>query len=155
MKIRKAKENDINAITSLTVRAWKGATVAEVMEQRHGLVQDRRWYAYKSAELRDFCRRHLDKVFVAEEDGRIVGYATYSISVHRKIGTVGNNAVDPDYRNRGIGSALHQKVLAQLKKEGMLFAFVSTLSHDEPAQKMYEKHGFTELCRTIHLMKKL
>ena len=155
MNIRRAKTSDINAITSLTVRAWKGATVAEVMEKKHGLVQGRRWYAYKSAELREFCRRHLDRVFVAEEEGRIVGYATYNISLHRKIGTVGNNAVDPDFRNRGIGSALHRRVLAQLKKEGMVFAFVSTLAHDEPAQRMYEKHGFTELCRSIHSMKKL
>jgi ribosomal-protein-alanine N-acetyltransferase len=155
MKIRKAKKSDINAITSLTVRAWKGATVAEAMEKKHGLVQGRRWYAYKSADLRDFCRQHLRRVFVAEEDGRIVGYATYNISLQRKIGTVGNNAVDPDFRGRGIGSALHKTVLAQLKKEGMILAFVSTLAHDEPAQRLYERHGFTELCRSIHYMKKL
>jgi ribosomal protein S18 acetylase RimI-like enzyme len=155
MKIRKAKKSDINAITSLTVRAWKGFTVAEAMEKEHGIVQGRRWYAYKSSELRDFCRHHLNRVFVAEQDGRVVGYATYNISLERKIGTIGNNAVDPDFRCRGIGSELHKKVLAQLKKEGMVLAFVSTLAHDEPAQRLYGKHGFTELCRSVHYMKKL
>jgi len=155
MEIRKARESDISAIVSLTVRAWKGVTFAEMIEDKYGIVEGRRWYSYKSEEIEEFCRSSLDKVFVAEEEGKIVGYAIYTLDFARKMGTVGSNAVDPDYRNRGIGSALHREVLSQMKREGMIFAFVTTMVNDLPARRMYEKHGFVELCRSIHYIQKL
>jgi len=155
MRIRKAKEIDIPEIVSLTQISWEGATIAELLEKKYGIIGGKRWYEYKGEEIKSFCKNNLDKVLVAEEDNKIVGYATYYIDENRKVGTVGNNAVHPNFRGRGIGSALHKKVLEELEKAGMEIALVSTLEIDKPAQHVYEKHNFKEFARTIHYSKKL
>jgi len=155
MQIRKAKEVDISEIVSLTQMAWEGATVAQLLEKKYGIVEGKKWYEYKGKEIENFCKNNLDKVLVAEENSKVVGYATYYLDKDRKIGTVGNNAVHPDFRGRGIGSALHKEVLEELKKADMEIALVSTLEIDKPAQHVYEKHNFKEFAHTIHYSQKL
>jgi len=155
MQIRKEREADISEIVSLTQMSWEGATIAELLEKKYGIIEGKKWYEYKGKEIENFCKNNLNKVLVAEEDNKIVGYATYYLDKDRKVGTVGNNAVHPDFRGRGIGSALHKSVLEELKKADMKIAVVSTLEVDKPAQHIYEKHGFKELARTIHYSQKL
>ena len=49
MHIRKAKKEDVKAIVDLTPRAWEGATVAQLMEERHrGVTAGKKWYEYKA-----------------------------------------------------------------------------------------------------------
>jgi len=155
MQIRKAKETDISEIVSLTEKSWEGATFAELLEKKYGIIEGKRWYEYKGKEIENFRKNNLDKVLVAEENGKVVGYATYHLDKDRKIGTVGNNAVHPDFRGRGIGSALHKEVLKELKNADMKIAVVSTLEVDKPAQHIYEKHNFKEIARIIHYSQKL
>ena len=155
VEIRKARESDIKDIVELTERIWKGYTIAELLEKRYGLIGGKPWYEYKKNEIERFCKARLEWVFVAEVDGKIVGYATYSLDFERKVGEVLNNGVDPSYRGRGIGSSLHERVLQTFKEAGMEIAFVSTLEIDIPAQNMYKKYGFKELARSIHYSQKL
>lgn len=155
VKIGKAKKKDIDEILSLTEKIWKGFTMAELLEKKYGQIGGKPWYEYKKEEIRKFCEEHLEWVFVAEINGKIVGYATYILDFERKIGIVGNNGAEPSHRGKGIGSALHKKVLQTLKNKGMEIALVSTLEIDIPAQNMYKKHGFEELTRTIHYSQKL
>ena len=64
-----------------------------------------------------------------------------------------NNAVDPAYQGRGIGSALHREVLRRIVEAGMEVIMVQTLENLAAARKMYEKHGFREASRSlIYLM---
>lgn len=155
VKIRKAKQQDIKEIVEMTEKVWKGYTVAELLEKRHGKIGGKDWWKYKQKEIENFCKNHLQWVFVAEIDGKIVGYATYSLDHERKVGEVLNNGVLPEYRGRGIGSSLHKTVLEELKKIGMEIAFVQTLEIDIPAQKMYQKHGFKQLTKAIFYSQKL
>lgn len=41
-------------------------------------------------------------------------------------------------------------IVDHFRKEGLRVAYVMTMAHDIPAQKVYEKLGFKELARTIH-----
>lgn len=155
MNIRRARQEDIRYITGLTQRAWEGFTKAELTEKRHGIRGGKSWYEHKSREIRDFCDNHLNWVLVAEENGRVVGYATYALDNEKKTGIVGNNAVDPACRGKGIGSALHNTVLERFREAGMEIAEVVTMEIDAPARRVYEKHGFKELFRSIHYTQKL
>ena len=83
-----------------------------------------------------------DHAFVALVNGTVVGFAAYR--VEGDTGVIANNAVDNRYRGNGIGGQLYEKVLSEMKKNGVQFARVLT-GGDEghaPARRAYEKAGF-------------
>ncbi|HRR95768.1 MAG TPA: GNAT family N-acetyltransferase [Candidatus Ratteibacteria bacterium] len=155
IKIRKARSEDIEEIVKMTEKVWDGYTIAELLEKKYGKIAGKEWYQYKKREVENFCKSHIDWVFVGEVNGKIIGYSTYTLDFERKIGEVGGNGVLPEFRGKGIGSSLHKKVLEEMRKEGMEIAIVSTLEIDIPAQRMYIKHGFQELVKSIFYTQKL
>ena len=150
MEIRKAIPEDIARILEITKVAWGTYSMARLMEDRYGIIGGKRCWEYKVMDLKRQCEEALDRIFVAVEDGKVSGYATFGVDETRKIGHVLNNAVDPEFQRRGIGSALHRRVLDELKERGMSFAVVTTMEHDLPARRIYEKHGFQEIAKSVH-----
>ena len=150
MEIRKYRESDLAEIEAITRVAWKGVIIAELLEARHGVLGGKSAIEWKVEQVSCGCREHPDSLFVAEEDGRVVGYACFHLDPRRSLGEVGNNAVHPDFRGRGIGSALNRHILDFFRAQGLRFAQVSTLESDLPAQHVYFKNGFRELVRSIH-----
>jgi ribosomal protein S18 acetylase RimI-like enzyme len=148
--IRSYAAEDLPAIKSITMNGWAGYTVHQLIEQRHGEIGGRSWAEWKTDSIVDFCGKHPDLSIVAVVDGKIAGYAAFQTNDETGIGTVMNNAVSPDYRGRGIGTALNIEILTLLKQAGMKIARVSTLDHDAPAKRIYEKNGFREITKTVH-----
>lgn len=79
-----------------------------------------------------------DGCFVMEDSGKIVGTAA-TISYEARFAWIGMVLVDPDYRNRGIGTTLLQRTIEYLDGAG-----IPTLKLDAtPAGKpLYKKLGF-------------
>lgn len=91
-------------------------------------------------------------VLVSETNGKIVGFATFTMNKETGIGEIGNNAVVPDCQGIGIGSAQHNTVLDIFRQNGMKYALVSTGYEDEghaKARASYEKVGFKKMQTTI------
>ena len=83
-------------------------------------------------------------VYICEEDGRIVGFVTFTLNFDQKIGDIGNNAVEPDWRLQGIGQQMYQAVLEYFRAHNMVYAKVHTgldYAH-APARRAYERSGF-------------
>jgi GNAT superfamily N-acetyltransferase len=87
----------------------------------------------------DEYRRHVredlmpaQEVWVAEDDGRIVGW--WSMTA----GSLEHIYVDPALQNRGTGSAMLAKVM-ELMPEGFS---LWTFQKNEGARRFYERHGF-------------
>jgi len=131
------------------------ATIREVREEDLDQVIEINLISLKEHYPVQFWRDHLQlwgKIFlVAEVDSRIVGYVMTRIErgfsflrrFLRKLGHVVSIAVHPNYRRRGIGSALMVEVLRRMKDlynvdEAYLEVRVSNI----PAIKLYEKLGF-------------
>jgi len=148
--VRKMKSQDLNIILDITRRAWGRYTLYQLLEDRHGSIWQNSASERKVDEVRSFCQSHADRVIVAEINRKVVGYAMYSISESDGIGEVRNNAVDPDYQGKGVGTAMNKWIIDHFRKLKLKIARVSTLEHDKPAQRVYEKQGFKELARTIH-----
>ena len=153
--IRKAGPKDVDRVVEITVEAFRDYTVYYLLEERYGVkFGGRSWSEWKGGELRDFCESSIDKVYVAELDGVVVGYMTYGLNRERKIGVVGNNAVSPAFQRRGIATSLLNTVLETFRREGMEYAQVTTMETDIPALGLYRKAGFEALYRSItHFMK--
>ncbi len=147
--IRPMGPGDLAAIRDITWRGWDGMTFRELVEKRHGPLGSKSWRDWKADDVVAGCEGHPECVLVAELDGKVVGYATFHFSQAEGYGHVGNNCVDPDCRGRGVGTALNEAVLARLRELGARIVAVTTLEHDLPARRVYEKNGFVELVRSV------
>jgi ribosomal protein S18 acetylase RimI-like enzyme len=154
-KIRMATQADAQAILDLNRRAWPGYTTHELLEHRHGMLNGLPWAEHIANAVASHIRSKNVTTFVAEHQGRVIGYAAAQIKREgpSDIGTVGYNAVDPDYRQQGVGTALIQQAMKFLKEQGARVLTVVTLETDEPVRRIYERLGFKELTRLVYYSK--
>ncbi len=150
MQIRKMKPDDMERIVAITETAWGDVTVHKILEDRYGIIGQKGWKERKADEVQALFGKIPDNVVVAVEDDKVVGYASFTIDAEDAVGHVQDNAVDPEYQGRGIGSAMNKWVLDHFRSEGVKIARVGTLLHDKAARRVYEKNGFEELARSIH-----
>jgi len=155
INIRTYRLTDDDRIIEITKRAWPEVTIWKRIEDQYGPRGGRPWWYYKITPLLNFARNNPAQFFVAERERKAVGYAMYALDPQTKIGTVLDNAVDPDCRGFGIGSLLHRRVLRSLQEAGMEIARVETGVHQTAAQRLYEKHGFREVFREIIYLRDL
>ena len=81
-----------------------------------------------------------ETAMVAELKGRIVG----CIDAEKTTGHLGVPGVLPEFRRKGIGSALLYNVLRVLKARGYARAMTDSEVINEPAWRLYRKLGFNE-----------
>ncbi len=155
IKIRRYKAADDRRIAEITKSAWPEVTLWKIIEDKYGKRGGKDWWHYKIEPLLNFAKSNPDQVIIAEVNGLAAGYAKYIIDNNSLIGTVADNAVDPEYGGKGIGSLMHKEVLNSMKKAGMQVAKVGTFEHQKPARKMYEKHGFKQVCKEVIYLKSL
>ena len=152
MTIRKATQRDLDRIYEITVLAFGPYCMAKLREDRYGTIDSAGWDVHKGTSSRNSCAQLMGRVFVAEADGRVVGYSSYHVHELREIGEVGGNAVDPAYQGRGIGTRLVGRAVAAAAGEACVrILYVATMVHDAPARRVYEKQGFQELHRSVTL----
>jgi ribosomal-protein-alanine N-acetyltransferase len=77
---------------------------------------------------------------VAEEAGRVVGYAGMSYVLDE--GHVTTLAVDPSRRRRGIGQRLLNELVDTALRLGLAFLTLEVRESNEVAQALYRKTGF-------------
>lgn len=66
------------------------------------------------------------QVYVAELDGAVAGFVFTLFDAKRKTGEIGLNAVDPRLQSQGIGKAMYEFALNDLKARGAEIAYVGT-----------------------------
>jgi len=157
LAIRVARPEEFERVLQILVDGFRGRTIHQKLEQRHGMIGGRPWEHWKRRELIGFYRHHPDRVLVAERDGKLLGFVTYSLDRDREVGEIQNNAVDPAYQGQGIGTALYRVVLDIFRREGMKYAWVVTGLDEDYAQarRVYEKVGFEPLHRSVSYVQKL
>jgi len=145
--VRMYETGDDQRIEEIVKRAWVKVTMWKTIEERYGQRGGKPWWRHKLDPVLEKGKSDPRKLLVAEYRGVVAGYALYSTNDETKIGQVLDNAVDPDFAGKGIGSAMHKKVLSALKDVGMEVARVGTGVDENyiAARRMYEKHGFKEV----------
>ena len=134
MIIREEKNSDIEAITDVTIAAFKNHPVSRQTEH----------FIVKALRLANALTLSL----VAEINGQIVGHIAFS-PIEISDGTkdwygLGPVSVLPDHQKKGIGKALINKGLSLLKDmEGQGCALVGSPDY-------YKKFGFKNYPKMIH-----
>jgi ribosomal-protein-alanine N-acetyltransferase len=150
--VRQARPDDHALVDAINRVAWAGGyTVAEHMQRRHGPIDGKEWPKEITDSVAAALQRDDVTLFVAELNQQVVGYATAQYRDGADVGEVGYNAVHPDYRGRGIGSALVEHVVRCLQERGARVLRVITLDSDEPARRIYRKLGFKTLAKLVFL----
>lgn len=142
--IRRANIDDITRIQEIMISAWnpiyrsyKEVLGKEIFETLFGKWKERR------LKKMNFLFNKGRLFFIAELDGRIIGYTSYHVSVVRSRGEIAGNAVDPEARGLGIGTLLCQRVKEEFQNLGLIYARVTTGndSAHKSARSVYNKIG--------------
>lgn len=155
VEIRPYREDDLAALHEITIEAFDGVSIDQIIERRFGLLGGTDWKARKKEHIDDDVRRDVEGMFVAEQDGQIVGYITTWRNVLSGIGHIPNLAVREGFRGKGIGRQMIQYGLDYLKATGMTHARIETLAHNEAGDHLYRSMGFEEITRQIHFIRAL
>jgi ribosomal protein S18 acetylase RimI-like enzyme len=149
LSIRPYRVGDREALGTITRVAWSGVTVRQLREERFGLIGSLPWYEHKVDEVLGLADAEPERFVVGLVHDRVVGYASFGYEAGGYVGYVGNNAVHPDFRGRGIGRALVRCVLTILERSDVQIIEVETLVQDDAARHLYESVGFREISRTV------
>lgn len=82
----------------------------------------------------------LAKYIVAKSNNKIIGFAGIWIIVDE--GHITNIAVHPEYREKGVGSALVSSLIEKSKEWGCTALTLEVRFSNIPAQNLYKKYGF-------------
>jgi GNAT superfamily N-acetyltransferase len=129
MDLRPARDEEIEPLTRLFIRARNEVDYLPPVPDE------------AAVPIAARIREH-EEVWVAEEDGRLVGFL--GIEASRNLGgaaVLEKIYVEPAEQNRGVGSALLDKAKQLRPDELYLWVF-----QKNPARRLYERHGF-ELVR--------
>lgn len=81
-----------------------------------------------------------ETVFVAEVDGRAVGYVTCACA--GKVGTIGLLAVDRHHSRQGLGRALVESALRRFAEEDVETVRITTQGRNLATQRLCQRAGF-------------
>jgi ribosomal protein S18 acetylase RimI-like enzyme len=140
---------DRQDVLDLSIRAWepvfgslKAALGPVIFDRLHP-----DWVLDQSTAVDAVLHDDDTDVWVAETEGRVVGFTAIRIDGRRKLGEIYMIAVDPSAQNEGIGSLLTNHALERCSAAGMVVAMIDTGGDPghAPARGTYEKAGFSPL----------
>ena len=155
LSIRPYEDRDLGVLKDITVEAFDGIAIDQVIERREGLLRGEDWRARKVRHIDADVSRETGAVYVGEIDGSVVGYVTSWTDEASGIGHIPNLAVRVAFQGKGIGRRLIDHALDGFRAAGMTHARIETLETNEVGYGLYTSMGFEELARQIHFLKKL
>ncbi len=130
MLVRVARTDDAAEIARLNA-AFNGATCS----------------AQEIAARLERCS-HVERVYLAEIDGLVVGFACLrlfaTVLYPTPYAEVSELYVEPEVRLRGVGHALLDHLTTLAKAAGAAELFVMTDAENLPAREIYARRGFEE-----------
>lgn len=148
LNFRKFKQEDLCTILNIAIEAWIPVYqgYSEILGEEIFEIAFTNWEKRKKEDIKRTCTE-CDNcyVYVVETDNEIAGFLTLFIDPVTCVGTIGNNAVHPDYQGCGIGGKMYEFAFEQFKEHGMKCATVTTGGDNGhlPARKAYQKAGFS------------
>lgn len=148
--IRPYRPADLPALRQLTIDAFVGVALEQMLEARFGRWADGDWRQRKAAQIDAECAANPGGCFVAERDGRVLGYVTTLIDRENCRGRIPNLAVVADARGVGLGRQLIEHALHYFRGLGLHLAQIETMASNPVGQHLYPSCGFQEVARQIH-----
>ena len=143
MRIRKAEQKDLVALLDIyNYEVINGVSTLDLNPRT--LAERQIWFDQHNVENHP--------LYIAEMDGCVAGYS--SLSSYREKEAYKSTVelsiyISPDYRKRGIATALMGFILEEAKADARTHSVVSVITAgNEASCKLHEKFGFT-FCGTV------
>lgn len=155
MLIRPYQPNDLDDLKRMTIEGFDGIAIDQNVEKALGVLGGREWRWRKARHVDDDVAANPAGVFVAVDEGKILGYISTRLDRESRKGRISNMAVVLAARGRGIGRQLIEHALDYMRREGMALAMIETMANNAVGQHLYPSCGFVEVGRQIHYARKL
>ena len=155
LTIRPYRQSDESRVKELTIMSFDGVSIDQNFDKLVGWNRSPAWEDRKWAGSVEVLRSFPENSFVAELDGRVVGYVSCTISHSSQIGRIVDLAVDHAHRRQRIASLLIEAALESFRNHGMTIAKIETLRQNRASQSLYPKFGFKQVAHQIHYMMEL
>ena len=96
--------------------------------------------AFSKSQFEKIYREHPEAFYVAELSGGVVGYILGTLT--GETGELRSIAVDPHFRNFGVGRRLIKRLLTRFRDMGVRTCTLKVRTPNEPAIRLYKKIGF-------------
>lgn len=138
---------DTDALIALSLRAWapvfpkmEAAVPAYVYQNFY----PQGWEARQTADVHAMLADGETDVWVAKENGTLLGYVGLRQHPEDQMGEIYILAVDPDHQRRGLGHTLMEHGCEHLRQAGLNMVMVETGGDPghAPSRATYENFGF-------------
>ncbi len=153
--IRPFRPADLPVLQEITLAAFPGVSLDETIEAMFGGQNGHDWRWRKARHIELETNANPAGAFVAEESGRIVAYVTTTLNRAAGSGRIANLAVVAELRGRGVGRQLIARALDWFRTEGLSYALIESMSHNEAGRGLYTSIGFQEIGQLVHYAMKL
>jgi GNAT superfamily N-acetyltransferase len=136
MNVRAATPDDFEAITTVARETWHDTYDELEPEMIDRTVDD--WYTDDSMPL----EAPGTIVLVAEQGGQLVGF-THAVAQGDKADIL-RMYVHPDHQGEGIGSALHERLIAEIESYDVDRIRSIDFAFNETSRSFYEGLGFEQ-----------
>lgn len=148
--IRQLTPEDVEPVVQLSLRAWAPVfdSLREVLgDELFELQYPATWPVEQRRAVEAACTDEGMDVWVADVDGKPVGFVAVVLRPELREGEIHMVAVDPDHHRQGIGALLTDHALTWMADRGVTVAIVETGGDPghAPARATYEHAGFTKL----------
>jgi ribosomal protein S18 acetylase RimI-like enzyme len=155
MILRTYQPSDLDELKRLTVNAFDGIALDQRVEEHLGVLHGHDWRWRKARHIEEDVAANPAGVFVAEENGTILGYITTVLDRAAGKGRIPNLAVAAEARCKGLGRQLIEHAFDYFRREGMSYAMIETMAYNEVGNHLYPACGFVEVGRQVHFARKL
>jgi len=155
MHLRPYQPADLAELKRITVDGFQGVSIDHGIEQAFGPINGHDWRWRKARHIDADVAREATGIFVAEHEGKIVGYITTWQDRAAGIGHIPNLAIDASFRNQGLGRQLIEHALVHFRVSGLTHAKIETLAQNAIGNHLYPSLGFVEVARQVHFVAKL
>lgn len=131
----------MSTVAGFTIRKMRSTDIPRVMEIELATFT----MPWSEATFRGLLRRTDSDLFVADRSGSVIGYAVFWSVTDQ--GELGNVAVSPLHRGKGIGTRLVEAVLDRAAEKGVREIFLEVRRSNYGAQDLYKSFGFVEVGR--------
>lgn len=153
--IRPYRPDDLPALREMTVTAFAGVTLEQNVEDALGALHGHDWQWRKARHVDEDVAADSGGMFVAEADGRVVGYVSTRSDRETGRGRIPNLAVAADARNLGLGRRLIEHALDHFRTAGLSYAVIETMAQNVVGNHLYPACGFVEVARQVHFARRL
>lgn len=155
ISLRLYRPDDLEGIKQLTLDSFGGVTIEQNLETELGTFNGHDWRWRKARHIDEDVAANPAGIFVAESEGRMVGYITTRVDREAGKGRIPNLAVAEDFRGRGLGRQLIEHALEYFRGQGLSYAVIETMAQNPVGQHLYPACGFVEIARQVHFARRL